>query len=790
MALKTALVIDGNSEAGKKALAELDGAIDRSEKQARQLAAAFSAADIATTRLASAQTAAKAQTAASTAAFKAGEIGLEEYERQLIETKTALGLVQAGHRETVAALRQAQVAYDGAAGRGQQFTRSLGEQRIGAQQLAMNLGDMTTMFALGARPMQIFASQSGQIVQSISLMAGGAGSFAKFMMSGWGTALTAGAIVLVPLIGYLLDTKDAMEEVEFASDKLGDVQGILGRVMDLTTGKITTQKDALLELARAQIALGQAEATRDMAQARRQLGNLDRDKLVVRGGGLPVAGGLSIANGRGPEGDIAAAFLGGSLSGREARRGLESMRDTGMIDNDTFLKALAPIVNYGVAQVNQGEYDDAKALLDGTGGRNLLKPDKDKPKKPTGPSAAEIAQQHAAEMRQLQQEELHAQLDLTTDARDRADLQQQLLRAEFDDRVAQIENNKNFTAEQKRAQVQALDRLYGVVRNADGSMTLGSPGLLQQGVNRERDRALEQEAQQLADARNQVAQQALQAQIGLADTEAGRKSLALQIFDAEEAYLRSKLEAVIASETAAQAEKDQARLLLEGLKNTAADRREGVARANATAIERYVRELHQAPEQISEAIGKIEVEGLDALNAGIVDAIMGAKSLGDVFHDVAGQIIADLLRIAVQRSIVSPLADMLFGSAGGGPENLLPGGGGGGIFSAIGKLFGGGRAAGGPVSPGQFYAVNEMSTAPGLFFPISPGRIEPPGGGGAGGREPTVIQLVVTRGEMFEAHVERVSGEAAVQVVSHYAPAIVEGAVAETTRQFTRMGMG
>lgn len=62
-------------------------------------------------------------------------------------------------------------------------------------------------------------------------------------------------------------------------------------------------------------------------------------------------------------------------------------------------------------------------------------------------------------------------------------------------------------------------------------------------------------------------------------------------------------------------------------------------------------------------IENVKARGLDSLNNGIVDAIMGVKSLGAVFKDVANQIIADLLRIAVQRSIIEPLGNALFGGS-------------------------------------------------------------------------------------------------------------------------------
>lgn len=77
--------------------------------------------------------------------------------------------------------------------------------------------------------------------------------------------------------------------------------------------------------------------------------------------------------------------------------------------------------------------------------------------------------------------------------------------------------------------------------------------------------------------------------------------------------------------------------------------------------------------EIAEAYEDIAARGLDALNSGLVDAIVNSKNLGDVFSSVARQIIADLASIAVRQSITEPLAQMLFGggSSGGGDAKSL-----------------------------------------------------------------------------------------------------------------------
>lgn len=93
--------------------------------------------------------------------------------------------------------------------------------------------------------------------------------------------------------------------------------------------------------------------------------------------------------------------------------------------------------------------------------------------------------------------------------------------------------------------------------------------------------------------------------------------------------------------------------------------------------------------EVQEAYERVATRGLDALNDGLVDAIMNTRSLGDVFGAVAKQILADLLSISVRQSIVEPLAAALFGGSGGGAPAASGGSGGGGWLK---KALGWGRS--------------------------------------------------------------------------------------------------
>lgn len=662
--------------------------------------------------------------------------------------------------------------------RGREMVISAGAQRAGMQQLSMQLGDVATMYSMGMRPMQIYTSQIGQVTQAIALMRGGAGGLVGFLAGPWGMAITTASIVLVPFVSKLFEAESAAKAAEEGADGLAQAQSALGDVFDVVSGKLKTQNELLILNARLMAINLRAEATAKRATARESLAGAASAGApsFTEAQTIGIAG-LGQTRGQANASALRQMLLdigAGRITRDEALKRSETMDFTGTkATRQEFQQAL---IDATVANINERAADLIDQSLDsGQLASELRQPGRTKrdgAKRDRGPSAAEVEQRHQDELGRLRQEEITAQVDLATNAHDRADLQMDLLREEYLERAEQLANDEHFTAEQKKAQQEILDRLYGVVRASDGTITVGGPGLLQQGISREKQRRLEQEAEQLADEQFRAQTDALRTELELAETEKQRKEIALRIFDAETAYLRSKLEAVETSQTANDAEKQRARIALEALNAGAAARRESVARANETEVERYLRHLNKTPQQINEAIDGIKIDGLEALNDGIIDAVMGAKSLGEVFHNVAKQIVADLLRIAVQRAIIGPLANMIFPGAGA-PANLLSG-----------TPFAGAFATGGLIPAGSWGIVGEEGPEP--VIGTSRGTMVLPNStlGAIGGR--TVVELRVRRGEMFEAAVEQISGNVAVRTVQEATPGLVEVSAGETARRLSR----
>ena len=97
------------------------------------------------------------------------------------------------------------------------------------------------------------------------------------------------------------------------------------------------------------------------------------------------------------------------------------------------------------------------------------------------------------------------------------------------------------------------------------------------------------------------------------------------------------------------------------------------------------------------------------------DAVLGGKKLSEVINGLA----MDVARIVLRKTLTEPIGNAVSGFIK--DNNPFAG------------LFGGGRASGGPVNPGQFYVVGE--NGPEILVPGVSGTVIPPsqGRGGSGG---------------------------------------------------------
>lgn len=130
------------------------------------------------------------------ALISAGAISLDEYVAKLRQEQAALDAVTVGHGKA-----------GGAAG----------AQRAAMQGLSYQAQDAFTQLSMGANVLQVLAIQGGQAAGQFSNLEGKAGNVARFMIGPWGLAITAGALVLGPLLGKLINTNSELDD---AVDKL------------------------------------------------------------------------------------------------------------------------------------------------------------------------------------------------------------------------------------------------------------------------------------------------------------------------------------------------------------------------------------------------------------------------------------------------------------------------------------------------------------------------------------------------------------------------------------------
>lgn len=313
-------------------------------------------------------------------AFKKAAQESRGYSRDVIKLKESLDpawaaqrratqeveLAAKAHKQGAITLEQYNQVVARAKAANDNIATSTNAQRAGMQQLSYQLSDVATMWSLGARPMQIFASQSGQVIQSLQLMSGSAKGVLGFLGGPWGIALTSAAVVMAPFIAKLFDTKEALEDVEFASNAVSDAQSILGNVIDITTGKVISQSSALHGLAKAQALVAQVQAQARLDEAKGQIqSSKGFSNAPVLGGPFRAFSFMFGPDTPAQQRQIASQFLNGVIDSEQAVEKLKELADQGRITKNTFNELAAAYANAGVEAENVKIYEKLEDALNG-----------------------------------------------------------------------------------------------------------------------------------------------------------------------------------------------------------------------------------------------------------------------------------------------------------------------------------------------------------------------------------------------------------------------------------------
>lgn len=368
------------------------------------------------------------------------------------------------------------------------------------------------------------------------------------------------------------------------------------------------------------------------------------------------------------------------------------------------------------------------------------------------------------DMARLLVDELQARLDLAKTVEERADLQSQILAEERKEREAQIAGNKNLSDAQKKLARESLDRQYGPAPPDSGDITVGR-GYLQQKIDRDKAAEQARQAQDIADEQYRAQQNALSSQLELADSSAERKRLALASIDLEERYQRAQYQAIIDLEGANSEAGKRAQMGLNSVSEISGSRRQAAERSNQSPLEAYRTKVNRSDGAVNDEIESYVVDELNSVRDSISSAVQ--KRLG-----IKDPLLAGLLNLFIEDQIMKPLANALKGADGSGGGSFLSS-----IGSALGSLFGGGRAIGGPVQAGKVYKVGENGQE--LFRPQQNGVIVPNHALRGGSNGPQTVIVKVEANDYFDARVAGISQEVAMpiaqQVSSRMGAAVTQG---------------
>lgn len=509
------------------------------------------------------------------------------------------------------------------------------------------------------------ARAAGTITTMAALSTTGAAA-GRSLLAAFGGPIGASVLALTVAFGYLAseayDAAQATAELESKADEAktradeleqrlrdaGVGADVLGRAARSATGDIDGLNDSMsvaittaFNLAKQLQQLEAVKIAGAIAENRRKSQGLTR-----QGEFNTLSGSMGLAS---PE----FAKKNPTLSDQQKQQQAALDREYGNLSRQ--LNALAIATERGIDITDKASRSVAAAVE-----KDKPKPKPKptpRPKKDTGPTPEEIEERFQEQLARLNQEELQARISLATSAQERADLQIDLLKAEYSERLAQIDNDKFFTKEQKAAQKAALSALYGLAEDAensaDGGIVVtgrGENGLYGKLVRRELNDELNRQLQ------DELALQAdvLEAQADIAISNDERRRLEREALEIQQQIQRFLLEQAIANGQIADA--DKARALLAAQQSAS---REGQSRQQMSPLEQYKFDLTSISANINEAIEGIAVDQLQSLTSTLADAIVNFRSLGDVGTAALRSLTAAVIELALQQIILKTIGKSL-----------------------------------------------------------------------------------------------------------------------------------
>ncbi|MBB4616903.1 phage tail length tape measure family protein [Sphingomonas abaci] len=656
--------------------------------------------------------------------------------------------------EKAAAQAEAQVQ-ESAAAMGGAFKRAANDIEAGSARAAnasRNLGrqisDIGVGLTGGQNPFLILSQQAPQVADALADTGGKAAAVATFFAGPWGAALLAAGSALGILLGKALE---GGETIESLTAKLADTaqssrmaeqaEVIFARSLEGAADasaklneKLKEQNQTQLQVAQSALAAAAALRQTTIQNLRAELAQASLAQAEVRreNGGFSTAAtaggaGAAAANSqryfaakqreadadkrvalaRRAVAEAQGAVVQASIPLLDMRAAAASDKSAAATDRhaqalgrlrDAYVAAQTAAKTNEQREAAARRYREGRTRID----TNLAAEQKaiaESERKKRGPSAEVLARRAEAqrvrevrnneayntEMESLNQAIIQASRLQEVDAGKLAEYSRQEVESALAKRNAQIdadESAKKYSAEQ-------ADNLRRLAKQAADIQLLN--------INSEEVRRRADEQKAIAQTQLNADADQLQATLGISESLDERKRLERQLLDIRFKQLRIEQDAILKDTTGrySDAQRKQAQITKDSLPALESAGRTAIDQRYRSPYERYRRSI-DGVDNLNASIDAVKVDALEAVTDELTRATTAALGLKGAF----GQIVGELIRIGIQRKIIGPLADSLFGKADGSTSGAV-----GGLFSSIGKLFG--RASGGYVAPGQTVRVNE-----------------------------------------------------------------------------------
>ncbi|MDX3885982.1 MAG: hypothetical protein QHC65_16280 [Sphingomonas sp.] len=280
--------------------------------------------------------------AASAAAREA-----EENARALTQEANALDRLQAELNRTTSqttSLANAQ----------QRNSRESRNNQLAMRNLGFQVSDVGASLVSGSSLFVVFGQQIGQVGGALSDMTGKLGVVGRFLTNPWVAAITTAVIVVGMFVDKLGEAKEAADLAKLGSDGLADAQGVLGKMFDLTSGRIEHQ-NSLLRLNAQLTAINlRAEAEKDREDAQKAFASADNAdwsnsvaSLAQRVTGVKTEG--LVANSQDRVRSLLDDYRSGKLSAEAAAKAVEGIDLNGLsIKKSDLLSAISKDASVGV----------------------------------------------------------------------------------------------------------------------------------------------------------------------------------------------------------------------------------------------------------------------------------------------------------------------------------------------------------------------------------------------------------------------------------------------------------